>query len=141
MTLTKIRKRDGRLADFDQEKIAGAIEKAFNATYKPGRGEEAVSLSGELTVRLEGRGEARELDCFSAGQADLILFCLRLAMVDALFSGERPFLVLDDPFADLDDARLSAALALLRELGEERQILYLTCASARAPEWRVESRE
>ena len=33
MTLTKIRKRDGRLAEFNEEKIARAIEKAFNATY------------------------------------------------------------------------------------------------------------
>ena len=45
MTLTKIRKRDGRLAEFNEEKIARAIEKAFNATYKPGRGEEARKLA------------------------------------------------------------------------------------------------
>ena len=57
MTLTKIRKRDGRLADFDQEKIAGAIEKAFNATYKPGRGEEADRLAGEVCAILEVEGE------------------------------------------------------------------------------------
>ena len=44
MTLTKIRKRDGRLAEFNEVKIARAIEKAFNATYKPGRGEEARKL-------------------------------------------------------------------------------------------------
>ena len=57
MTLTKIRKRDGRLADFDQEKIAGAIEKAFNATYKPGRGREAGRLAGEVCAILEVEGE------------------------------------------------------------------------------------
>ena len=145
---------DCRLLDRTMELLTQAREELSRSYLGPiregfarylerltGRREEAVFLSGELTVRLERRGEARELDCFSAGQADLILFCLRLALVDALFSGERTFLVLDDPFADLDDARLSAALALLRELGEERQILYLTCASARAPERRVESRE
>ena len=36
MTLTKIRKRDGRLAEFNEDMIAGAIDKAFRATYKPG---------------------------------------------------------------------------------------------------------
>ena len=45
MTLTKIRKRDGRLAEFNEEKIARAIEKAFNATYKPGRCMETLSVT------------------------------------------------------------------------------------------------
>ena len=53
MTLTKIRKRDGRLAEFNEEKIARAIEKAFNATYKPGRGEEARKLAAEGIELIE----------------------------------------------------------------------------------------
>ena len=37
MTVTRIRKRDGRLADFNEDKIAKAIIKAFAATYNPGQ--------------------------------------------------------------------------------------------------------
>jgi len=37
MTIEKLRKRDGRLVDFDKSKIAVAITKAFEATYKPGQ--------------------------------------------------------------------------------------------------------
>ena len=59
MTLTKIRKRDGRLAEFNEEKIARAIEKAFNATYKPGRGEEARRLADEVLSILEVEGQAQ----------------------------------------------------------------------------------
>ena len=59
MTLTKIRKRDGRLAEFNEEKIARAIEKAFNATYKPGRGEEARKLADEVLSILEVEGQAQ----------------------------------------------------------------------------------
>ncbi|MCQ4720584.1 ATP cone domain-containing protein [Flavonifractor plautii] len=59
MTLTKIRKRDGRLAEFNVEKIARAIEKAFNATYKPGRGEEARKLADEVLSILEVEGQAQ----------------------------------------------------------------------------------
>ena len=36
MTISSIRKRDGRLMPFDEEKIVHAIARAFNATYKPG---------------------------------------------------------------------------------------------------------
>ena len=57
MTLTKIRKRDGRLADFNEDKIAGAIDKAFRATYKPGKEVEARRLADEVLSILEVEGE------------------------------------------------------------------------------------
>ena len=57
MTLTKIRKRDGRLAEFNEDKIAGAIDKAFRATYKPGKEEEARRLADEVLSILEVEGE------------------------------------------------------------------------------------
>ena len=53
MTVTKIRKRDGRLADFNEGKIAQAITKAFNATYKPGQEETAQRLAEEVLSILE----------------------------------------------------------------------------------------
>ena len=52
MTMTSIRKRDGRVAPFDEEKIAGAIGKAFDATYKPGYGETAHKLADEVVSIL-----------------------------------------------------------------------------------------
>ena len=56
MTITKLRKRDGRLVDFDEEKIAVAINKAFNATYKPGHEETARKLAREVVSFLEVEG-------------------------------------------------------------------------------------
>ena len=59
MTLTQIRKRDGRLVPFDEAKIAGAIVKAFDATYKPGNEDTAMRLAGEVLSLLEVEGEER----------------------------------------------------------------------------------
>jgi ribonucleoside-triphosphate reductase len=53
----EIRKRDGRLVFFDESKIADAIEKAFTVTYKPGYGETAQKLVGEVVSILELEGE------------------------------------------------------------------------------------
>lgn len=53
----QIRKRDGRLVFFDESKIADAIEKSFTATYKPGYGETAEKLTGEVVSILELEGE------------------------------------------------------------------------------------
>ena len=57
MAIEKLRKRDGRLVEFDPEKIAGAINKAFVATYKPGHEDVARKLAGgppATRTELEG---------------------------------------------------------------------------------------
>ncbi|MEG1240226.1 MAG: ATP cone domain-containing protein, partial [Oscillospiraceae bacterium] len=56
MTITEIRKRDGRLVPFNLDKIAEAITKAFAATYKPGRQDTAMELAKEVDSILELEG-------------------------------------------------------------------------------------
>ena len=95
--------------------------------------EEKFLITPDLDIQLERQGQSRELGYFSAGQSDLVMLCMRFALVDALFTGEKPFVILDDPFVNLDDRHTKEALALLRKLAEERQILYLVCNSSRSP--------
>ena len=56
MTISSIRKRDGRLMPFDEEKIVHAITKAFDATYKPGHEDTARKLADEVLSILEVEG-------------------------------------------------------------------------------------
>ena len=53
MSITGIRKRDGRTVPFDESKITGAIIKAFNATYKPGNEATAEKLANQVMSTLE----------------------------------------------------------------------------------------
>ena len=53
MSITAIRKRDGRTVPFDESKITGAIIKAFNATYKPGNEATAEKLANQVVSTLE----------------------------------------------------------------------------------------
>ena len=57
-TILKLKKRDGRLVDFDEGKIAQAIVKAFDATYKPGYEDVAAGLAHEVVSTLEVEGVA-----------------------------------------------------------------------------------
>ncbi|MBR3973488.1 MAG: SMC family ATPase [Oscillospiraceae bacterium] len=111
----------------------GPIRESFEKLLHRLMGEDQkIFISPDLDVQLERSGEARELGYFSAGQTDLIVLCMRFALVDALFEGEKPFVILDDPFVNLDDQRTAQALQFLRELGQDRQIIYLTCNSSRS---------
>lgn len=90
-----------------------------------------ILLTPDLEVSLERSGQARELGYFSAGQADTVMLCMRLALVDALFTEVSPLLILDDPFINLDDERTRQALKLLETIAQKKQILYLSCNSSR----------
>ncbi|MDR0906289.1 MAG: anaerobic ribonucleoside triphosphate reductase, partial [Oscillospiraceae bacterium] len=55
--VTSIKKRDGRTAEFDLSKIAGAIEKAFDATYRRGSAALAAALAEDVLAVLEREGD------------------------------------------------------------------------------------
>ena len=111
----------------------GTIQSRFGhyLSRLEGNAGEAYFIDTDFQVQLERMGCARDLAYFSAGQTDLVMLCMRLALVDALFKGQETFVILDDPFVNLDDAHTAQAQKLLRALGRERQILYLTCHSSR----------
>ena len=56
---------------------------------------------------------------------------MRLSLVDALFGDEKPFLILDDPFVNLDENRTKGAMRFLTEIAKEYQVIYFTCHGSR----------
>ena len=93
-------------------------------------GDYAVDTS--FTVTKSERGAQRSEECYSRGTRDLYALALRLALVDTLFEGEEPFIILDDPFLAFDDDKCKRGKKLLSELAKTRQIIYFTCSSSRA---------
>ncbi|MBE6529290.1 MAG: hypothetical protein E7680_01640 [Ruminococcaceae bacterium] len=88
-----------------------------------------AELAADFSVSVLDGGMSRKMESYSRGWRDLLQFCVRLSLIDALYADgkETPFLLLDDPFTNLDEERLAAAKALLGELAKSRQILYLVC--------------
>lgn len=92
------------------------------------------TMDGQFRVKLRAAGLSRDTEAFSVGVRDLIALCERLALLDAMFEGERPFLILDDPFTNLDDDTVTRACELVKQVAERYQVLYLTCHSGRVIE-------
>jgi hypothetical protein len=64
----------------------------------------------------------------STGTREQIWFALRMAVVDLVEGGGEPLpLVLDEVFVNWDEARRGAALGMLADLSERRQVLLVTC--------------
>lgn len=91
----------------------------------------SVFIDKELNIMPECLGEARNLTYFSAGYKDIVRLCMHLALTEVLFETGDGILVLDDPFINLDDEKMTIAMDLLGQLSKERQILYMTCHSSR----------
>ena len=90
-----------------------------------------VMVDKDLKLSMDEQGAAREVGSFSAGMADSIYLCMRLSLIDALFTKEKPFLILDDPFVNLDDEHTKRALEILRRIAQDHQVLYLVCNTSR----------
>ena len=111
----------------------GTIKQSFAEYMHRITGEEKENLivTPALDVQIERCGQAREAAYFSTGQSDIITLCMRLALVDALFKETKPFVILDDPFVNLDDTYTERALKLLENIGTDHQVIYLVCNCSR----------
>lgn len=90
-----------------------------------------VIVDKDLKLCIDEQGAAREVENFSTGMVDSIMLCMRLSLVDALFTKEKPFLILDDPFVNLDDEHTKRALEILKKISQDHQVVYLVCNSSR----------
>lgn len=88
-----------------------------------------LSLSEDLSLLAGTQQEAvlREVLWRSDGTMDQLYLALRLAVAEELIP-DVP-LVLDDAFVRFDDVRLKAALEILRETAQDRQVILFTCQS------------
>ena len=85
----------------------------------------------DLNVSVQEKDGAKHTDYYSKGYQNLIEICKRFALTDVLFRKEKPFIILDDPFYNLDDQKIEKALELVKELSKDYQIIYFICHESR----------
>ncbi len=95
------------------DKVNATIDVDFNLSVH----EQALSVQPEY---------------FSQGYRNLFEICKRFALIEVLFSKEKPFIILDDPFSNLDQKKIARSIEVLNELSKEYQIIYFTCHDSRA---------
>jgi len=80
----------------------------------------------DISLYAPERGAWVRLEDLSQGTLDLGYLAARLGIVRLVTQDRRPPLVFDDPFVTFDDARAERAMALLRDLAADFQVIYLT---------------
>ena len=92
---------------------------------------ERVMISGDFTVTFDVNGKKRNERHLSAGQRSICALCFRLALIENMYGGKIPFLVMDDPFLAMDEAHLARVRDVMQDLATKTQILYLCCHESR----------
>ena len=114
-------------------KYTKPIKDGFDKYYKllAGIAAENYQLDANIELSVIEQGLPRDIGFLSTGYQDLVGICMRMALVDAMYQEEKPFVVFDDPFVNLDKDKLGGALQLLKAIAKEYQVIYFTCHESR----------
>ena len=106
------------------EAIAGRLDDLGGATLTEFRVEPGLT---EPSVALAGRRVSIDSPALSHGQRHLVMLAIRLGAADFLSSGDVAVpLIVDEPFAHLDERNASRVWALLERVSSERQVIVAT---------------
>lgn len=132
LTLTK--KLLEKAKDSFTSRYTGPVKSSFNKYYKILTGEEyhKYEIDASISISLMEMGDRRDVRLLSRGYKDLVGICMRFALIDAMYKNEKPFIILDDPFVNLDDEKLEGGISLLKEISKEYQVIYFTCHESRS---------
>lgn len=107
---------------------------AFRRYYRMLAGEDGTvyGLTATFGMERQEQGMYRDMGYFSRGYQDMTGLCMRLAFADVMYREKKPFLILDDPFVNLDEEKIEHGKAFIREIAKEYQVIYFTCHESRA---------
>ncbi|MDE6750334.1 MAG: AAA family ATPase [Lachnospiraceae bacterium] len=92
---------------------------------------ENYQMDANLEMSVKEQGMPRKIEFLSTGYQDMVGICMRMALIDAMYKEEKPFVIFDDPFVNLDDTKTKGALKLLDMIAGEYQVVYFTCNGSR----------
>lgn len=127
LTAQYLKKADENLKIKYREPLQSSLNKYLNFISE----NTVANIDIDFVVTIEENDGKKVTDYYSKGYQNLFEICKRFALTDVLFKEEKPFIILDDPFYNLDDQKLSLATNLIKNLSKEHQILYFICNESR----------
>ena len=116
-----------RISGIEMETLLAAVEAAAQRNLAMATAGRYVKIvldrnDGSLTLRAKDDSEAGYAE-LSHGTRDLVYFCLRTGLVEALSGKRRLPFILDDSLTVFNPVRQKAACQVLRSLGAKTQVI------------------
>ena len=116
-----------------QQKYVAPVKDAFvkySLPLEKALGEKIV-MNKDFRIFFESGGEIRDDKHLSSGQRCILSLCFRLSLIENAFGDEKPFLIMDDPFVNLDKEHIAKVTEFLKEIAKNEQIIYFCCHESR----------
>ena len=115
------------------EPLRCSFEKYYDILKKGGENGEgsAFIIDSALGIQKKEMGAYRPVEALSDGLSDMTGLCMRAALLDVMYEGEKPVIIMDDPFSNLDEENLKWGYGFLASLAKNYQIIYMTCHADR----------
>ncbi len=84
-------------------------------------------IDTEWNVKENTNYGSKEFQYSSQGLQDIISLCQRLSLISQVYKKEKPIIILDDTFVNLDDKKSLIAKEIVKEFSKNYQILYICC--------------
>jgi DNA repair exonuclease SbcCD ATPase subunit len=114
-----------KAARYLEQRMARDVERITAGRYRRLKVDESNLTFTVYSPELNAWTDVRLL---SQGTLDQLYLCARLGIIRQVTSPATPPLVFDDPFVTFDDERAARALALLKEISRDYQVIFLTTA-------------
>jgi len=118
-----------RVSGIEIETLVPAVESAAQRnllTVSAGKYVRVEVGPDGLPIVHDKNGAKLAYGTLSHGTREMVCFCLRAGLVEAIAGKRRIPFILDDPFIGMDPARQQAACHLLRVLGTKTQVILFT---------------
>ena len=112
-----------KAARFLEQRMARDVEKVTGGRYRRLKVDEQTLTFTVFSPETNDWLDVRQL---SQGTLDQLYLCARLGIVRQVTQPAAPPLIFDDPFITFDEVRAAGAVALLKELARDHQVIYLT---------------
>lgn len=107
--------------------LAGFTAKVTEWFRRITGGHDTLEFASDLPMQVTRGSVALPPDLLSQGGGAALALVLRLALAEVHLGAIPGFIVLDDPFVDLDVERRERAKSLLQEFAGTHQVIFITC--------------
>lgn len=90
-----------------------------------------LTMDKNYEISFERHGKNRSEKHLSSGIRSICALCFRLALIDNMYKEDKPFIIMDDPFVNLDEKHIVKAKEIINSLSKNMQIVYFTCHNSR----------
>ncbi len=110
-------------------RFATPFKESFNKVFDAVAGEKRGKISVDINMAVTESSPSgeKEFEFLSQGYRDAISICQRFALLDTIYLKEKPFVLLDDPFVNLDEEKRKVLSGIVKDFSKTYQTIYLHC--------------